>query len=104
MIDRIRRSFNEGIKMVKWFAAFLAERAKIETSMARLFYESSKLQNRVDELYSDIGRRVLELMEKGEKAILKDFVILQAIDEIKRLREQIEDYKSEAYALQKPPE
>jgi len=104
MIDRIRKSFNEGVKSVKWFAAFLAERTKIETSIARLFYESNKLESRINELYSDIGRRVLELKEKGEKAIFNDLVILQAIDEIKRLREQIEDYKSKAYALSKPPE
>jgi hypothetical protein len=104
MLDRIRKSFNEGVKSVKWFATFLAERTRVETSIARLSYESNKLESRVDELYSDVGRRVLELKEKGEKAILKDLVILQAIDEIKRLREQIEDCKSKAYALNKPPE
>jgi len=104
MLDRIRKSFNEGVKSVKWFATFLAERTKIETSIARLFYESSKLEDRVNELYSDIGRRVVELKEKDERAVLKDPIILHTIDEIKRLREQIEDYKDKAYALNKPPE
>lgn len=104
MLDKIRKSFEEGIKQVRWFATFFAERAKVETSMTKLFYESSKLETRLDKLYIDIGKRVLELKEKGDRAVLKDFVILQTIDEIKGLKEQIEDYKSKAYALSKPPE
>lgn len=104
MLDKIRKNFNEGIKRIKWFATFFAERTKVETSIARLFYESSKLETRLDKLYSDIGKRVLELKEKGEKAVLKDFIILQTIDEVKRLREQIEDYKTRAHAINKPPE
>lgn len=104
MLDKIKKSFDEGVRKIKWFAVFLAERTKAEASIARLFYESSKLEGRLESLYSDIGKRVLELQEKGEKAILKDFIILQTIEEIKNLRKQIEDYKSRAHAINKPPE
>lgn len=104
MLERIRKNFNEGVKSVKWVATFLADRLKAETSMAKLLYTSSRLETKVDELYRDIGRRVLELKEKDEKAVLKDFIILQAIDEIKKLKEQIEDYKSKAHILGNPPE
>ena len=104
MLNRVRKNFNEGVKSVKWVATFLADRLKAETTMAKLLYTSSKLEAKVDELYRDIGRRVLELKEKEEKAVLKDFVILQAIEEIKKFREQIEDYKGKAHVLSKPQE
>lgn len=104
MLDRIRKSFDGGIKKIKWFATFFAERTKVETSVAKLFYESSKLESRLDKLYIDIGKRVLELKEKGEKTILKDFLLLQTIDEVKRLREQVEENRNKVYALNKPPE
>jgi len=104
MLDKIKKNFDEGLKKVRWIATFLAERARIETSVARLFYESRKLEDKVDELYRDIGKRVLELRDKGEKALLKDVIIIQTMEEIKKLREQIEEYKGKAYALSKPPE
>ncbi|MEE8329215.1 MAG: hypothetical protein V3R54_04725 [Thermodesulfovibrionia bacterium] len=102
MLDKIKRSFNEGVKKVKWFAAFLSERTRAETSMAKLLYQSRKLETRIDELYRDIGKRVLELKEKDEKAVLKDFIVLQTINEIIKLREKIDDYKSRANELGKP--
>lgn len=101
MLDKIRKSFKEGVKSIKWIAAFLADRTKVETSMARLLYESRKLETKLDGLYCDIGKRVLELKEKGEKAVLKDFIILQIINETKRLKGEIEDYKSRAQDLSK---
>ncbi len=104
MLDKIKKSFNEGVKSVKWFAAFLSERTRAETSMAKLLYQSSKLETGLDELYRDIGKRVLELKEKDEKAILKDFIVLQTINEIIKLRGKIDDYKSRANELGKPSE
>jgi chromosome segregation ATPase len=83
-------------------ATFLSERTKAEASMMRLLYESNKLETRLDELYRDIGKRVLELKEKQEKVVLKDFIILQTINEISQLKEQIEDYKRRAHDFSKP--
>lgn len=102
MLDKVKRSFNEGVKNVKWFAAFLSERTRAETSMAKILYQSSKMETRLDELYRDIGKRVLELKEKDEKAVLKDFIVLQTINETIKLREKIDDYKSRANELGKP--
>lgn len=104
MIDRLRKSFNEGIKSIKWIATFLAERTKAETSIAKLLYESSKLENKLDELYMDVGKRVLELKEKGEKEVFKDFIIQQTLNEIKELREMVDEYRSKAASLSKLPE
>jgi hypothetical protein len=102
MLNRIKKNFNEGVKSVKWFAAFVAERTRVETSMARLLYESNKLESRLEELYRDIGKRVLELKDKEGKAVFKDFIILQTINEITKLKEEIKDYKTKADDISKP--
>lgn len=104
MIDRIRKSFNEGVKSIKWIATFLAERTRAETSIAKLLYESSKLENKIDELYKEVGKRVLELKEKGEKSVFNDFIIQQALAEIKSLKEEVDEYKSKAKKFTKLPE
>ncbi len=104
MLGTIRRSMREGLNKVKWIAAFLAERTKAETSIARLLYESSKLEERIDELYRDIGRKVFELNEKGERSILRDFVVQQALDEVKNLKATMKDYREKAKDLSDLPE
>ena len=45
----------------------------------------------------------MELKGKEEKDLLKDFIILQTMNEIIKLKEEIEDYKKRAHDLGKPP-
>ena len=104
MIDRIRKSLDKGLDQVKWFATFLAERTKAETEIAKLLFESTKIEGKIEDLYRDVGKRVMELKEKGDKAVWKDFVILQALDEIKHLKEAAEEYRNQANDLSKLPE
>ncbi len=107
MIDKVKKNLTTGITRVKWMASFVAERTKAETSAAKLLYESSKLENKMDELYREVGKRVSELKgksEKGERDVFKDFIVEEALDEIKRLRETIDNYKSKARNIDKLPE
>jgi len=104
MLRIIRRSIREGLNRIKWVAAFLAERIRTETLIARHLYESSRIEDRIDGLYRDIGKRVYELDEKGERPSPDDFVIRQAINEIKDLRAMIRDHKEKARELSKLPE
>jgi predicted RNase H-like nuclease (RuvC/YqgF family) len=104
MIDKIRKSLNKGLDQVRWIATFLAERTKAETEIARLLFENTKIEGRIDDLHRDIGRRVSELKGQGEKSVWKDFIIRQALDEIKHLREAADNYKSQADNLNKLPE
>lgn len=104
MIDRIRKNLNKGLDQIRWIATFLADRTKAETEIAKLLFESTKLEGKIEDLYTDIGKRVYELKGKGEKAIMKDFVILQAFDEIRSLRESVEEYRNQAKNLSRLPE
>ena len=99
MIDKIRVSIKEGMKRVKWITMFLAERTRAETEIGKLMFESSKLESKLEKLYIDIGKRVLELHQKGEKSIFNDFIVQQAIAEIKDLKDAIDDYKKQAREL-----
>jgi gas vesicle protein len=104
MIEKVKKSLSTGVLRIKWMAGFLAERTKAETSVARFMYEKTKLEDRINDLYSDVGKRVRELKEKGEGEILKDFMVQQTLDEIKTLQESVDDYKEQAHKINKLPD
>ena len=105
MIDRVKNNLATGLTRFKWIATFLAERTRAGTSVAKLLYESSKLGERIEDLYRDIGHRVMELKEKGgDKDVYSDFIVQQALDEIRNLKENVDDYKDQARNINKIPE
>jgi hypothetical protein len=104
MIDKVKKNLTTGVTRIKWIATFVAERTKAETSMAKLLFESSKLESKIDDLYRDIGKRVMELKEKGENSVFSDFIVQQALDEVKNLRETVDDYRNQAKSVNKLPE
>jgi len=96
MIDLLRKNLMLGIERIKWFASFLAERTRAETAIAKLFYEKSKVEDKMDDLLRDIGRRVVDLREKGESDVFQDFTIKHALSELKDLKQTANQYKTEA--------
>ncbi len=107
MIDKVKKNLTTGLTRVKWIAGFVADRTKAETSVAKLLFESSKLENKIDELYRDVGKRVLELKDKSEGIepdVYKDFIIQQALDEIRNLHVTVSDYRDKAKNINKLPE
>ncbi len=107
MIEKVKKNLTTGLSRVKWIAGFVADRTRAETSVAKLLFESSKLESRMDELYIDVGKRVMELKEKddlAEKDVYKDFIVQQALDEIRNIRESVSDYKDQAKDINKLPE
>ena len=105
MINRVRNNLATGLTRAKWIATFLAERTRAGTSVAKLLYESSKLAERIDDLYMEIGQRVMELKEKdGDKDVYSDFIVQKALDEIRNLKEDVDDYKNQARNVNKIPE
>ena len=103
MLDRIMKSFTTGVGRVKWVATFLAERTKAETSIAKIHFERSKIENKMDGLYRDIGKRVLELKKKGDDDVFKDLAIQHALSELKHMNKIIDDYKAQADNINKQP-
>lgn len=105
MIERVKSNLAIGLTRVKWIAGFLAERTKAGTSVAKLLYESSKVEEKINGLFGEIGRRVMELKEQGgDKDVYTDFVVQQALDEIRNLKDNVDDYKNQARNINKIPE
>ncbi len=103
MLDKTKKNLVSGIARVKWIATFIAERTRAETSIAKLLYERSKLESKIDDLCRDIGRRVVELKEKGEADVFTDFIIKQALSEIKDLGKAVDEFKNQADKISKLP-
>ena len=103
MLDRIMKSFTTGVSRVKWIATFLAERTKAETSIAKIHFEKSKIESKIDSLYRDIGKRVLELNKKVEEDVFKDVAVQHALSELKEMNQIIDDFKTQVDNLNKQP-
>ncbi|UCD36508.1 MAG: hypothetical protein JSU90_06700 [Nitrospiraceae bacterium] len=101
MLDKTKKNLTAGIGRVKWIASYLTERTKAESSAAKLLYQRSKLESRRDDIWKNIGVRVAELHGKAEADVYGDFVIQQALSELKELQEKIDDYKSRARDMTK---
>ncbi len=95
-MDNVKKSLATGINRAKWMASFLVERTKAETSIAKIFYKRSKVEGRIDDLYREIGRRVLDLKEKGETDVLGDVIVQQSLKELKDMKQTADSYKTEA--------
>lgn len=94
--DRIRKNAEEGIESIKRSASIVAERARIEASLARILLESGKVEKRIKDLYQKIGERIYTLTAKKEKNILKDIRITEELEEIAKLKEDLNKLQREA--------
>ncbi|MFZ3138961.1 MAG: hypothetical protein WA126_16390 [Thermodesulfovibrionales bacterium] len=96
MIKRLKTNFDTGVEKIKWFSSILSDRLKIEFSLIKLLYQSDQLEKKRDELMKNIGRRVYELKETSDRSILKDRVIMDALNEIAKIDSDIESTKKKA--------
>ncbi|MDH4028448.1 MAG: hypothetical protein OEU95_06440 [Nitrospirota bacterium] len=107
MKEKVKKSLTTGINRVKWVANYLAERTRAETSAVKLLYECTKLEEKIDDIHRDIGKRLVTLKEKGktdEIKVFNDPVFQQAFDEIVEMRKMQEEYKKKAEEINKLPE
>ncbi|MEK6692384.1 MAG: hypothetical protein AABY44_03040 [Nitrospirota bacterium] len=94
--DRIRKNAEEGLESIKKGASIVAERARIEASLAKILLESGKLEKRLKTLYQKVGERIYTLTAKKERNILKDSEITEALEEISRLKEDLDKLQRDA--------
>ena len=96
MWKRVKNNLDSGTEKVKWFSSLMNERVKIEISLFKLLYQSTGLEKKRAELMKTIGERVFELRNRQEKHVLRDPVILEAMNDLERLEAEIEDTKKKA--------
>jgi len=90
VIGRIKKDFESSIKKVKWFAALLSERVRIEVTIFKLLYKSEELKKKRDELLRQIGGEVYEMRDKG-KNVYSNNEVLTAIKALESIEPEIRE-------------
>ena len=93
-LQRLKHDLKAGWAALRYGTVLAANRALEETELLHLRLEVRKLDERIRELYRDIGERVMELRERGESTerILNN-------NEVTRLAEQVAVLKVEQSKL-----
>jgi hypothetical protein len=99
MFKRLKDNFDSGIEKIKWFSSLLSDRVKIEYFVMKLLYQSEQMGKKRDELIKTIGLRVYELKGYPDRQILKDRVIIEALNEIEKINNEINETKKKAAEL-----
>jgi len=89
-------NMHRGSKRVSLAAALLAERVKAEIDIVRLRIRIDEVQERIDELYQAIGRKVVNLsrgdaLPKTTEQLVQDEEIAVAMSELTERRQELEE-------------
>jgi len=86
--NRIRRDLERGAATVLMVGRYLAERTRVETALAKVVFDSRKIQKKIEEKTLELGERVFELRDERpgiQDAVVRD--LLAGIEELKREQE-----------------
>ncbi len=89
-LQRVIHDVKRGWVNLRYGTAQAATRALEEAELLRLRAELRKLDDRLNELFGDIGERAVELCERGQtsEGIASDHEILRRVEEVSELRMQ----------------
>lgn len=96
LVQRLRHDLRAGLASLRLGTAQAAGRALEETERLRLQLEIQKIDQRLDDLYKDIGERAVDMKERGVEInqIIEDTDIIRLAREAQTLQEtrkQLED-------------
>jgi hypothetical protein len=88
VLQRIRHDLKTGWANLRYGTARVANRALEEAELLGLRLELRKLDDRLKDLYRDMGERAIELHERGEPAeqVLSDFEIIRGAEQAQALK------------------
>jgi len=93
-------NMQRGSQRLSVAAVLFADRVRAEISLVRLRIKIDEVQNRIDELYQGIGRRVVNLalgdaLPKTSDSLLQDEDIAAAMANLKDRKQELEDLNNE---------
>jgi hypothetical protein len=96
LVQRLRHDLRAGLASLRLGTAQAAGRALEETERLRLRLEIQKIDQRLSDLYKDIGERAVDMKERGVEVdqIMEDADIIRLVREAQTLQEtrkQLED-------------
>lgn len=88
LLQRVRHDLKAGWANLRYGTARVANRALEEAELLSLRLELRKLDDRLKDLYRDIGERAVELHERGElvEQVLSDFEIVRGAEQVRALK------------------
>jgi|GEM_PF-3074050 len=99
--DRIRRDIESGLHSFQSVGRYLAERTRVETSLAKVVYDTQKIRKKIDEKYRELGERLFEL--RDEKNPAQDAIIRDLLSDLSGLKEEIDFHMTRAKELGRTP-
>lgn len=97
----LKQSFDEGLDKLKWFAAIVNERLKVELAVIKLLTKSRELEKNRDALRRAIGERVFELRGRVEADVLGDARVKKSLEELEKLDAEIQGLKGKVSEIGK---
>jgi len=97
LVQRLTHDLKAGFATLRHGTAQAAIRALQETELLRIRLEIRKLDQKLEELYRDVGERAISLGEGGESAerVLYDAEVGRLVKEIQELKETRDRLESE---------
>jgi len=101
LLQRLRHDLKAGFATLRHGTAQAAIRALQETELLRIRLEIRKLDEKLEELYRDVGERAVSLGEGGETAarVLYDAEIGRLVTEIQELKDARDKLESEVMEI-----
>jgi hypothetical protein len=89
LLQRLKHDLKTGLATLRLGTAQAANRALEETDLLRLRLEARKIEDRLGDLYRDVGERAVSLRENGEPVdrVLYDMEIGRLVKEIQQLKD-----------------
>lgn len=97
LLQRLKDDLRSGFATLRLGTAHAAGRALEETELLRMRLEMRKLDQKLSDLYKDVGERAVEMKERGEIAerILFDAEIVRLVEEVEVLKESRQKLENE---------
>ncbi len=97
LLQRLKDDLRSGLATLRLGTAHAAGRALEETELLRMRLEMRKLDQKLSDLYKDVGERALEMKERGETAerILFDAEINRLVEEMQTIKESRKNLETE---------
>src|SRR5574341_1161072 len=83
-LQRLKHDLKAGWAALRYGTVRAASRALEETELLRLRLELRKIDERINDLYRDLGERAIDLHERGEPAdrVLTDSVVTRVAEQV----------------------
>jgi seryl-tRNA synthetase len=97
LIQRLKDDLRAGIATLRLGTVHAAGRALEETELLRMRMEIRKLNQKLSDLYKDIGERAGDMKERGETAerIVYDAEIVRLVKQVDGLKEARKKFEAE---------